>query len=62
MNEASPPSITSSEMLVNAGMGSKGEMRRVRAKVAEFGKGRFRFSLQTEIEEDGLVFVEPQFA
>lgn len=40
MNEASPPSITSSEIQANAGIGSKSAIRRARAKVAIYAESR----------------------
>lgn len=39
-SEMTPPSITVSDMLINAGFGNPEEIRRVRAKVKEFQKSR----------------------
>lgn len=51
MHEASPPSITGRETLINAGVGgrfgetvSRGQINRVRAKVAAFDDGRSKRS------------------
>lgn len=39
-SELTPPSITTTDMQINAGIGSKPEIFRVKVKVREFGKSR----------------------
>lgn len=38
MDQASPPSITSSEMMANVGIGGRAQIRSARAKIREFMK------------------------
>jgi hypothetical protein len=55
MHEASAPSITKKDMLVNAGL-KDGNRKHVRAKVKAHKGFRWRATLKKEIEDQGIVF------
>lgn len=61
MHEASPPSITSREMRINAGV-EDGNRAHVRAKLKAHKGFRWRVQLKEKIEEDGLVFTDERDA
>lgn len=61
MNEASSPSITKKDMLVNAGV-ENGNRQYVRAKVKAHRGFRWSVKLLPKIDADGIIFTAPREA